>query len=197
MLVWWQVCNCQYAKGCRSKDVETVEKFIPSNKVDDFIKDYPQIEDDGQIKKWMEIRGGRHFICERGRILIPDIFVELEDGRRFIGDAKYYKDPSDSNYDKEFYIYNDAQSNKYPMVIFAIPDEDNPDKTIVPRNGYRRAPLRPSGTRELIIITVCVKDVIEDATSSTNRRKVLSDSTKLIEKYTRKKEWLINTQYSN
>ncbi len=147
------------------------------------------IEDDSEPDKdkWISKRGNRHFLCVRGRKLIPDIFVELENGKRFIGDAKYYRDPSDSNYDKEFYIYNDAQNNEYPMVIFAIPDAENQDRTKVPRNGYRRARTE-TGIRELIVITVCVTDVINDAIKNTNT--VLNDTINLISKYTRKPSWV-------
>jgi len=173
------------------KEREITEVFIPSRDVEVLLNQYPLLSDESEKvkeKKWVEKRGGRYFLCERGRVLIPDIFVELKDGKRFIGDAKYYKDPSDSNFDKEFYIYNDAQKNKYPMVIFAIPETENTDRTTVPRRGYRRAPIT-GGTRELILITVCVKDVINDAISNKSR-KVLEDSIYLIKKYTRKSDWL-------
>ena len=165
----------------RFQGVEIVEKIIPSREKDDYIIDYP-LDQNGEKSdkdRWMEERNGRYFICKKIRILIPDIFVELDNGERFIGDAKYYKDPSDANYDKEFYLYNDAQGNKYPMVIFAIPERDNINRTIVPRNGYRR-----SGEKELIIITVSVNDVIRDIISG--GKKVLNDSISLIKKYTRK-----------
>jgi hypothetical protein len=68
------------------------------------------------------------------------------------------------------------------MVIFAIPEEVNIDRTIIPRNGYRR-----SSDRELIIITVCVKDVINDAID--NNDKVLTKTIQLVDKYTRKVSW--------
>lgn len=170
--------------GGRFNKVEIIEKIIPTDKVEELKKSYPLVEsgEDSNLDNWIEIRNGRHFLCERHRLLLPDIFVQLSDGRKFLGDAKYYKDPSDSNYDKEFYIYNDAQENIYPMVIFAVPEEEDIDVTIVPRRGYRR-----SGLRELIIITVSVKDVIDDAINS--KRVVLNDSVKLIEKYTRKENW--------
>lgn len=174
------------------KEREVIELFIPSSEIDELISEYdiltdPEDEKNKDLKKWIEKRGSRFFLCERGRILIPDIFVELKDGKRFIGDAKYYKNPSDSNYDKEFYIYNDAQNNLYPMIIFAIPESENINRTTVPRRGYRRSPI-PGGTRELILITVSVKDVIEDAINK--KTKVLNDSIYLIKKYTRKVDWL-------
>jgi hypothetical protein len=172
--------------------VEIIEKFIPINLVQSNLNEYPLLEEEpdenSSIKKWMFKRGSRYFTCQKIRLLLPDIFVELQDGRRFLGDAKYYKDPSNSNYDKEFYIYNKAQDNIYPMVIFAIPDGENIDMTIVPRNGYRR-----SGENELLIITVCVRDLINDAIN--NDSVVLSRSISLIEKYTRKPDW--SKDYSN
>ena len=165
---------------------ETIEKFIPASQVDNYKQDYPLgIYDDGK-EKWMEKRGRRYFICERSRILIPDVFVWVDDYKQFMGDAKYYKDPSNANYDKEFYIYNDAQRNKFPMVIFAIPENQFISETMVPRNGYRRARI-DTGFRELIIITVCVTDLINDALN--NDSIVLTKSISLIEKYTRKSEW--------
>jgi hypothetical protein len=169
--------------------VEIIEKFIPVSLVQSNLNEYPLLEEEpdenSSVKKWMSKRGSRYFACQKIRLLLPDIFVELQDGRRFLGDAKYYKDPSNSNYDKEFYIYNKAQDNIYPMVIFAIPDGENIDMTIVPRNGYRR-----SGENELLIITVCVKDLINDAINDDNT--ILVKSIRLIEKYTRKPEWLEN-----
>ena len=179
---------------------EIEEEFIPSSEVESKkielgvgIIEPEEVEDlDGD--KWIEKRGNRHFLCKKGRLLIPDIFVDVADifvdvaeNRKFIGDAKYYKDPSDSNYDKEFYIYNDAQGHKYPMVIFALPETENLDRTTVPRRGYRRTAIPGGGLRELILITVCVKDVIDDAVN--NNTKVLKDSIYLISKYTRKPEW--------
>jgi len=166
---------------------EVTEKFIPTSQLSEYSR-LDIIEDDSESDKdkWISKRGNRYFLCVRGRKLIPDIFVELENGKRFIGDAKYYKDTSDSNYDKEFYIYNDAQNNEYPMVVFAIPDSENQHRTKVPRNGYRRARIE-NGVRELIIITVCVTDVINDAIR--NGDKVLNDSIHLISKYTRKPSW--------
>jgi hypothetical protein len=170
------------------KDMEIFEDFIPSSKVSEYQLEI--IEDDTvpeNSTEWIVKRNGMYFHCIKERKLIPDIFVQLPDKRRFLGDAKYYKDASNSNYDKEFYIYNDAQNNEYPMVIFAIPDSGNIDKTMVPRNGLRRARNPEGGYRELIIITVCVEDVINYALDSTD--KVLKKSIDLITKYTRKESW--------
>ena len=190
------------------RDTESEEKFIPESQLEissnqDQVKykeknksyklvqetdpEYQNLKSD-KDEDFFVFRNGRYFFCEAERTLIPDIFVELDqeknqsERRRFIGDAKYYKDPSDANYDKEFYLYNDAQNNKYPMVVFAIPETENLHETIVPRRGYRR-----SGDRELILITVCVKDVINDALRGTTQ--VLDKATYLIKKYTRKLEW--------
>lgn len=184
---------------------EIEEEFIPLSEIESKkielrldIVDTNINEVDPNLDKWIEKRGNRYYLCQRGRKLIPDIFVYVDKKRRFIGDAKYYRDPSDSNYDKEFYIYNDAQRNVYPMVIFAIPGSENTVQcldtknnssclgTIVPRRGYRRAPIT-GGIRELILITVCVKCVIDDALN--NGQKVLNKSISLITKYTRKPEW--------
>lgn len=172
----------------RFNKYEITEKFIPILSLSEYSKKLKIIEDDSEPNEseWIAKRGNRHYHCVRGRKLEPDIFVIVDDNRQFIGDSKYYQDPSDSNYDKEFYLYNDAQNHKYPMVIFALPENQNIDKTTVPRNGYRRSPIE-SGFRELILITVCVTDLIEDAL--TGSRTVIDTSINLISKYTRKPEW--------
>ena len=178
--------NGKYLKDKFNK-VETTEKFVPSEMVKELSKEYP-ILNKGDVptgNKWMENRNNRYFACKKYRFLIPDLFVELPDGRRFLGDAKYYKDVENSNFDKELYVYNEAQENIYPMVIFAIPDTANFKVTIVPPGGYRR-----SDDKELIIITVCVEDVINDAIDKTN--KVLDKSIQLVEKYTRRWETFDN-----
>ena len=171
----------------RFNKYEITEKFIPILSLPEYSSKLKIIEGDTEPNedKWIAKRGNGHFLCVRGRKLIPDIFVYVDENRKFIGDAKYYKDSSNSNYDKEFYIYNDAQENKDPMVIFAIPDTDK-EITTVPVKGYRRAPIT-GGIRELILITVCVTDVIDDALN--NGDKVLKKSISLIEKYTRKSQW--------
>ncbi|NBX78532.1 hypothetical protein EBQ93_04150 [bacterium] len=170
------------------KDKEIIEDFIPSHKLSEY--QLKIVEGDSVPEgddNWIAKRGNRYFHCRKGRLFIPDIFVQLSDGRKFLGDAKYKKDPSDANYDKEFYLYNDAQENQYPMVIFALPESGNIDQTIVPRNGFRRSPKGDGTFRELLIITVSVKDVIDDALNSGS--KVLTKSIELIDKYTRKESW--------
>ena len=173
---------------------EVEEEFIPPSELENKKRQFDILEpkevEDLQVDKWVEKRGSRYFFCKKGRLLIPDIFVEINENKKFIGDAKYYKDPSDSNYDKEFYIYNDAQGHKYPMVIFALPENENIDRTTVPRRGYRRSSIPGGGLRELIVITVCVNDIVNDAIN--NKTKVLDESIYLIKKYTRKTEWSID-----
>jgi hypothetical protein len=160
-------------------NIVTYESFIPNSQVELNLLEYPLVEEDNGLRdKWMVKRGDRYFICERGRSLIPDIFVELNDGRRFLGDAKYYKDPISPDYEKEFGSYNDAQNNLYPMIIFSIPPR-NIDRTTVPRQGFRT-----TGDKEILIIVVCVKDVIIDAIF--NKGKVLKKSVNLISKYSRR-----------
>jgi hypothetical protein len=167
--------------GEKFKGREDRPRPISVDDVEKYKDEYPL--DDKSGNKWMEFRRGRYWICEKSRDLIPDIFVKLEDGRCFIGDAKYYKDV-DVNFDKEFYIYNRSIDNKYPMVIFAIPDKYNLKNTTVPiPGGYRRDFDEVSNSYlELIVITVSVEDAINDVTN--NKRKVLDDSINLINKYT-------------
>lgn len=154
----------------------------PSN-VEMFKREYPLIDGESEgLDKWMEESKGRYFIIEKDGNLEPDIFVELVDGRRFIGDAKYYNNPIESDYLKEMYSYNRAQGNKYPMVIFASPKDDQSETKIAYPRGNRR-----DGLYELIILLVCVQDVVSDVINGT--RKVLGQSVYLIDKYTRRKTW--------
>ena len=160
----------------RFTDVDTYETQINSSNINDYLEEYPLNPTDSDPKKWMVKRGSRYFICEKGRTFIPDIFVDLGNDKRFIGDAKYYRDPVNADYSKEFGDYNDAQENMYPMVIFAIPTTDI-RRTRVSVRGTRRR-----DDREIIVIEVCVKDVVVDAIYG--KRGVLKWSENLISKYT-------------
>ena len=144
-------------------------------------------------KKWISFRNGRWWYNSEEDILLPDIFVDY-DNKRFIGDAKYYKDPLNANFQKEFDTYNRCQNNQYPMVVFAIPDSGNIDTIKVPTGsedsigrGYRR-----SGENELILILVSVKKVMKDALYGS--KKVLDKSLYLINKFTRKVDGFNNVK---
>ena len=81
---------------------------------------------------------------------IPDIFSEYN-GKRFIGDAKYYQDPENAEFEKEFRTYNTLTDNKYPMVVFT------------PSKKTRVLHVRQEGDLELVIFSISVEDAISDA----------------------------------
>lgn len=86
----------------------------------------------------------------------PDLFSRYQ-GKSFIGDAKYYQEIDNSNFDKEMYFYNQIIDNKYPMCVF------QPWK-ITKRKVWRR-----HQNFELLIFMLSVKDVIEDSMSNSDR----------------------------
>lgn len=86
---------------------------------------------------------------------IPDIFSEYS-GKRFIGDAKYYQDPENSEYEKEFRTYNSLTDNVYPMVVFT------------PSKRTRVLHVREEGKLELVIFSISVEDAISDAIKKEN-----------------------------
>lgn len=92
---------------------------------------------------------------ENYRDLIPDLFSDY-DGKKFIGDAKYYQDPENSHFDKEMYVYNQLIDNKYPMCVF------------VPSAITRRLDVREQANFELIVFKISVKDAISDVINKTS-----------------------------
>ncbi len=94
------------------------------------------------------------------RELIPDIFSG-HNNKFFIGDAKYYEDPENSNFDKEMYVYNQLINNQYPMCVF------------IPSNVTRRIDVREHGNFQLIVFKISAEDAIED---------VIKNDTRTIEK---------------
>ena len=89
------------------------------------------------------------------RDLMPDIFSSFN-GKSFIGDAKYYRDPENSHFDKEMYVYNQLIDNKYPMCVF------------VPSDITKRLEVREQGQFELIVFLISVQDAIQDAVNETD-----------------------------
>jgi hypothetical protein len=87
---------------------------------------------------------------------IPDIFSEYN-GKRFIGDAKYYQDPENAEFEKEFRTYNTLTDNKYPMVVFT------------PSKKTRVLHVRQEGDLELVIFSISVEDAISDAIKEENK----------------------------
>ena len=90
------------------------------------------------------------------RDLMPDIFSQYN-GKSFIGDAKYYRDPENSHFDKEMYVYNQLIDNKYPMCVF------------VPSNITKRLEVREQVQFELIIFLISVEEAIQDAVDGSDR----------------------------
>jgi len=80
----------------------------------------------------------------------PDIFSKYN-GKKFIGDAKYYRDPENANFDKEFRTYNILTQNKYPMCVF------------VPAQRTRVLHVRTEDDLELVVFNLSVEDVVKDA----------------------------------
>ena len=124
----------------------------------------PQSTDN--IDAWLEKRGSRFFHFRRYRKLIPDIIVEFDSTHSFIGDAKYYKDPSSENtyYDKEMYLYNIATNNQYPVVIFAATDRPHNSMIKVPSNGFRS-----QGDYDLLITLVSIPELMSEYLQNTGR----------------------------
>jgi len=90
------------------------------------------------------------------RDLMPDIFSQYN-GKSFIGDAKYYKDPENSHFDKEMYVYNQLIDNKYPMCVF------------IPSDITKRLEVRDQGEFELIVFLISVQEAIQDAVENSDR----------------------------
>jgi hypothetical protein len=86
---------------------------------------------------------------------IPDVFSSF-DGKEFIGDAKYYQDPENADFEKEFKTYNTITENEYPMVVF------------VPSFRTRVLHTRIEDDYELIILHLSTEQAIKDATENTN-----------------------------
>jgi hypothetical protein len=86
---------------------------------------------------------------------IPDLFSEYQ-GKKFIGDAKYYEDPENAHFEKEFITYNTIIDNEYPMVVF------------IPAINNRVVDVWHEEEFELFIIRLSVKDCLENAVSGSD-----------------------------
>jgi hypothetical protein len=157
------------------KKTETVEDYFPNNKkeeMQEFIKN-------NSAKITREYPNGFYIEYEI-RDLGPDLFSSYNN-YKFIGDAKYYKNPGDNTFDKEFSAYNTIQSNKYPMVIL-VPGK----KTIIPpRFGYRRGS-DEGDKRELILFFIDLKSLFLDCINDTDY--VINKVQTLIKKRTRRNQ---------
>jgi hypothetical protein len=163
----------------RFKDTNTKgEWFSTSKEMEDFGKENPRLSnfrtDEEQVKKGHK---GFYILFDEDDSG-PDLF-SFDNGFAFIGDAKYYDEKSDTEFEKEYSRYNAIQDNKYPMVVFKPSNQ-----TTIPRNGYKRG-RNPGDNRELIIIEVSVVDIIRDVISGNH--KVLEKVKQLISKRTNRK----------
>jgi len=142
-------------------------------------------EETKNLEKWVDERGGRYFYRERKRRLIPDIIVDFGLGKRFIGDAKYYKNPL-TYYDKEMYNYNVAMGNKYPIVIFASADKKQESIMTIPQGGYRTDDMDDN---EILISFISIPKLMDDFLNKTG---LLADGVKIfIGKYFKNsKNWI-------
>jgi len=133
-----------FRKESRTKwfpDENELNKFISTNRV--------------KLVSKSEATTGIRVTYEIDVKSIPDIFSE-HNGRRFIGDAKYYQDPENASFDKEFRTYNSLINNEYPMVVFT------------PSNRTRVLHVREEGDLELVIFKLSVEQVISDAVNKTD-----------------------------
>lgn len=136
---------------------EIVEDWYPLSRKDEV--DYIINAKSGKITK--QANSGYYVEYEQ-KDLGPDLFSSYN-GYKFIGDAKYYKEPDNADFDKEFSTYNTIQENKYPMIIL-LPS----NRTTIPnRYGYRRG--RGEGdNRELIVFLIDIKSLFEDCINKTD-----------------------------
>ena len=132
--------------------------FSSNDNIDDFIKEKNKHKN--IIKEISRNKSGTGIMLkfETDAVSIPDLFSEWKE-KRIIGDAKYYNDPEGSTYEKEFITYNRLSDNKYPMLILG------------PGTRTRSLNIIREEELELIIFTLSIKDVINDAV--TNGSKII------------------------
>jgi hypothetical protein len=119
---------------------ESFNEFILKEKITDFER--------------FETINGVRIQYKIPRVSNPDLFSSYK-GKKFIGDAKYYQDPENANFDKEFRTYNMIIENEYPMVVF------------IPAPTTRVLHAKREGDLELIIFSISVKQAIKDAVEGT------------------------------
>jgi hypothetical protein len=143
--------------------------FSNKEELDKFVNDANKSRTIVKIIKEEKVGLGVRLNYEIDLRSVPDVFSDYN-GKKFIGDAKYYQDPENADFEKEFKTYNTLTDNKYPMVVF------------VPSKRTRVLHTRTEGEFELIIFHISVSQAISDAVNG-------SDDTiirvhKLIGKYT-------------
>jgi len=103
----------------------------------------------------------------------PDLFSNY-DRRKFIGDAKYYQDPTNQDFNKEMFSYNSMFNNQYPMCVF------------IPWTNTRRVEVREANPNfEMILFQISVKEAIEDSMNGSDR--TIRRVQQLISKNTKRK----------
>lgn len=85
----------------------------------------------------------------------PDVFSK-HNSKTFIGDAKYYQDPNNSQFDKEMYSYNTLIDNSIPMCVF------------IPSDRTKRTDVRRHRKFELLIFNISAEQAIKDSMEGTN-----------------------------
>lgn len=166
------------------QNVIRTSKFLPKNKIVQFLRDNPGY---GDHKSYYDKTINRVVYFHTS--LKPDIFSShVRNGirYRFIGDAKYYNDINDT-YDKEREGYNNAMDNQYPMCIFA------PSNVTRVHSDKRDNDLNQSN--EIIIFEINIATVIQDSINIKNGRKstvTIDRVLDLIPKYTNRGDRDIN-----
>jgi hypothetical protein len=126
--------------------------FSNKEELDKFVNDANKSRTILKIIKEEKVGLGVRLNYEIDLRSVPDVFSDYK-GKKFIGDAKYYQDPDNADFEKEFKTYNTLTDNKYPMVVF------------VPSKRTRVLHTRTEGEFELIIFHISVSQAISDAIS--------------------------------
>ena len=124
--------------------------FSNKEELDKFVNDANKSRTIVKIIKEEKVGLGVRLNYEIDLSSVPDVFSDYK-GKKFIGDAKYYQDPENADFEKEFKTYNTLTDNKYPMVVF------------VPSKRTKVLHTRNEGEFELIIFHISVNRAINDA----------------------------------
>ena len=143
--------------------------FSNKEELDKFVNDANKSRTIVKIIKEEKVGLGVRLNYEIDLRSVPDVFSDYK-GKKFIGDAKYYQDPENADFEKEFKTYNTLTDNKYPMVVF------------VPSKRTRVLHTRTEGEFELIIFHISVSEAIDDAVNGLDNTIIRVH--KLIGKYT-------------
>jgi hypothetical protein len=154
----------------RFSSTDIVEDWYPLSKKDEVDN---LVDSGASVKK----SNTGYYVSYEKTDLGPDLFSSHK-GLKFIGDAKYYKDHDNADFNKEYSTYNSIMNNKYPMVIF-IPSTI----TEITRGGYKRG-RNVDDMRELIVFNISVEDALSDAMEK--KDKVIDKVQSLLKKRSRR-----------